>query len=186
MSREFVYFAQADYGGPIKIGVSNDHNLRIEYLAKDLPFNLVLIGAAQGDLFCERFTQCWFRNYQVKGEWFEPAPELMRWALESRNTGRVHCFPPMLPSGYSADCSRLRHSLEYRKISHEQVAKAYGGKAATAIGELHKDYTNRTQLLAAVDVCFYRKTGEHIDWLGAAHGTAKRFYETMKPDSEAA
>jgi hypothetical protein len=160
--RTVVYFAQADYGGPIKIGYTHDRVSRLATIAKDLPFDLIEIGHAPGYRFRERFVQCWFRDNCIKGEWFQPTPELLRWALEARTTGDLHLAPSELPNGYSADTSAIRFHLSRHKIGLDEVARHAGSKLAAVQLAMAKPRIGSRLLLAAIMVAF-GKHGAIVD-----------------------
>lgn len=160
---QYVYFAQANYGGPIKIGCSYDRDLRAQTLQKDLPFDLVLIGWAPGGFFRERFVQGYFRNYQIRGEWFEPLPELLRWAYQARTTGQIAEMPPDIPCGHTAVTRAVKYQL--KKVDEAEIARISGCGVQAVKLELGKPVTRNFKLLAACDVDLYRRTGRHLEWL---------------------
>lgn len=162
--RKFVYFAQAAYGGAIKIGCSYDRDLRAQVLSRDLPFDLVLIGWAPGGFFRERFVQGYFRENNIRGEWFEPIPELLRWAYQARTTGTIAELPPDLPEGYAASMASVKFNL--KDIDIEEIARISGVGVPTVRIELGKAATRNQKMLAAFDVAHYRRKGRHLDWLG--------------------
>lgn len=72
-----VYFVQAE-NGLIKIGVSNDPRARLRSLQTGSPVDLTLLGAAPGrgrEMEAELHER--FAAHRVRGEWFQPAPELI-------------------------------------------------------------------------------------------------------------
>lgn len=73
----FTYFIQADIGGPIKIGKTNDIRGRIETFQVGCPFRLVVLATApnSGET-SERSLHKRFASQRVHGEWFEPHPAL--------------------------------------------------------------------------------------------------------------
>jgi hypothetical protein len=163
-----VYFAQADYGGPIKIGHSYDHGFRIQTIGKDLPFNLVEIGSFPGGLWRERFVQCWFRSSHIKGEWFEPHPELWRWALQARTRKHIPEVPEDPPWGFHASVKTLLHRLNLVKATLDHVAAAVGRERATIEPLFRRKTIRSANVLAACAACIVRR-GRPFEWdfLGA-------------------
>lgn len=146
-----VYFAQCDFGGPIKIGCSYAVPARIQAQSLVLPFNLVTIGAIRGSHFIERFLHAWFRQHQIRGEWFEPAPEVWRSALEARTTGQLHFVPSDVPHinfvTVPRECARRSVGIEdaelarlmgtsvlnVQNIHRQRITRNYNYQAALAV-----------------------------------------------------
>lgn len=78
ITERWVYFAQGDDGGPIKIGVTtNDPRQRIDNLQTGYPFGrLRLVGLIRGSDRTEGEIHRRFRHLRMRGEWFAPAPDL--------------------------------------------------------------------------------------------------------------
>lgn len=163
---KYVYFAQADYGGPIKVGCSCDRDLRVQVLSQDLPFNLVLIGWVPGGFFRERFVQAYFREYAIRREWFQPAPELLRWAYQARTTGAIAELPPDLPENYVALSSAVRHRI--KGVPLDEIARLGGIGLATVRANIDADEISSLKTMAAIDAALFRQRGVHVDWLNAA------------------
>lgn len=70
-----VYFVQATSGGPIKIGVSQDVQKRLDgiqtYQAEPI---FILAMIKDGDVAVERKLHEQFAAHRLRGEWFEPGP----------------------------------------------------------------------------------------------------------------
>lgn len=74
----WIYFAQGDDGGPIKIGRTTDLAARISSLIPNYPFGLlryVGIMRAPGDMETELHVH--FSRFRLRGEWFRPGAELV-------------------------------------------------------------------------------------------------------------
>lgn len=70
---ERVYFAQADDGGPIKIGVSRDPKRR----ARQLGRGVGIVASLPGNREMEQLFHRFFRRGRLDGEWFsEDTPGL--------------------------------------------------------------------------------------------------------------
>lgn len=74
----WIYFAQAEGGGPIKIGSAHRPYLRLGQLQVGNPNRLRLVGIMRAeDRFAEEALQCRFEAHRIRGEWFEPVPQLV-------------------------------------------------------------------------------------------------------------
>lgn len=72
-----VYFIQEGNEGPIKIGFSNKLVDRLASIQTGNPRELRLLGWLKGNQAKESEIQDKFANYRIRGEWFEPSPELL-------------------------------------------------------------------------------------------------------------
>jgi hypothetical protein len=71
-----IYFIK-DERGPIKIGISCDINKRITGMQTSNPYKLELLLYIQDCKYTEKQLHLMFNKYRIRGEWFEPAPELL-------------------------------------------------------------------------------------------------------------
>lgn len=78
--RSWVYFAQAGEGGPIKIGQSRQVHVRIRALAAAHHAEVRLLGQIPETVITERLLLGIFGKHCIRGEWFEPVPELVELA----------------------------------------------------------------------------------------------------------
>lgn len=78
----FVYFAQEDNDNRIKIGSAKNPKERMNSLGTGVPGNLTLLASTPGDSKIERQIQNKFEKYQIRKEWFNPAPELIKFIVE--------------------------------------------------------------------------------------------------------
>jgi len=71
--REYVYFVQADRGGPVKIGTAYEKRLeaRLVELQCGNPNRLVCRLLVDGGRNLESSMHAMFRNLRIRGEWFE-------------------------------------------------------------------------------------------------------------------
>ena len=78
-----IYFIQAGRLGPIKIGHTNNGvEERLKELQTGSPDKLILIGIIEGDVKKEQELHKRFKNYRVRGEWFNNSPELDNYILK--------------------------------------------------------------------------------------------------------
>jgi hypothetical protein len=82
----WVYFLQAGARGAIKIGTSTNLQSRIDTLQTAHPEPLRLLATVPGGVAIERVFHAAFAAHRKQGEWFEPAPELLRAIDELRRT----------------------------------------------------------------------------------------------------
>ncbi len=87
----YTYFIQREDGGPIKIGKSKDIARRLEDFKGGCPVPLVCIAYIQGDW--EAHAHKKFIHLCIAGEWFQDAPELMKFILEWATPANIRCDP---------------------------------------------------------------------------------------------
>lgn len=74
-----IYFAQHGTDGPIKIGLTDDLELRLSSLQTSSPVEIRLLATQEGDWSLERFLHQRFARLKVRGEWFHPEPDLLHY-----------------------------------------------------------------------------------------------------------
>ena len=74
--KEYVYFIQAENGGPIKIGRAQSIHYRIRELQTGNPYKLVCRAFVEGGTLLERQLHWKFKEQRLQGEWFDPSDEL--------------------------------------------------------------------------------------------------------------
>jgi len=74
-----IYFIQVGEGGPIKIGHTRDGQLWQRKQTPQIanPERLQVLGVQAGGREEERRLHGVFTEYRIRGEWFEPRPELL-------------------------------------------------------------------------------------------------------------
>lgn len=78
MSGSFVYFVKPiGHDGPIKIGVSQRPETRLQSLMSWSPFDLEIVAAIDGDEKLERRVYSQFVAHHIRHEWFRAVPELL-------------------------------------------------------------------------------------------------------------
>lgn len=73
----WVYFIQAGDSGPIKIGSSNSPTTRLSELQIGSALDLRLLRQLPGTADDERALHARFAAHRIRGEWFEPSPEVL-------------------------------------------------------------------------------------------------------------
>jgi hypothetical protein len=88
-----VYFVQPKQGGPIKIGTTRSNLIenRISALQTGNPYPLILLRIVYGDVTVEHEIHRRLANYRLKGEWFIPTNEVLRYAL-GREVDDLHSW----------------------------------------------------------------------------------------------
>lgn len=84
-SISFVYFIQVGDDGPIKIGLAKNIDRRLAELQSASPYELFVIGfvRTRTPLDTEQYFHCLFREHRIRGEWFEPAREILNFIAQS-------------------------------------------------------------------------------------------------------
>jgi hypothetical protein len=72
----YVYFIQADIGGPVKIGWAKDPAKRCRDLQTGSPHRLVVRAFIPGTIGDEARLHRQFRSSRLEGEWFTPTAEM--------------------------------------------------------------------------------------------------------------
>lgn len=78
----YVYFVQAETGGPIKIGSANNVKRRLKQLQTGNPELLVLLHSTTGGKRLERSLQESFKKYNKRDEWFFPDDSIVEFIYE--------------------------------------------------------------------------------------------------------
>lgn len=88
--RSFVYFIKPMFmDGPIKIGVSECPQKRIESLAVWSPFQLEIVAQAPGELSDEQFIHSCFADVHSHKEWFNASPLLLKTIEKVKQTNSI-------------------------------------------------------------------------------------------------
>lgn len=80
----FLYFIQVGIGGPIKIGIASDVERRLLEVQIGCPYKLYLVLAVASGAPFEGLIHKAFKDINIRGEWFEPQPELMKFIEDAR------------------------------------------------------------------------------------------------------
>lgn len=84
----YIYFIQSNIGGPIKIGLSDNPDLRLEEIQRMSPFKLQILATTIGDYKLENELHKRFKHLRYHDEWFEPGKELLNYISEARHENR--------------------------------------------------------------------------------------------------
>lgn len=77
----FIYFAQLESGGPIKLGFSNNPERRITYFP--LPEPLVILAKTPGFRVQEKRLHRQIEAYRHRGEWYRDCEEIRAFMAET-------------------------------------------------------------------------------------------------------
>lgn len=77
-STDDLYFIQSEYGGPIKIGRTQDVRFRLATLQTGHPEPLQVIGIIRSGGRFEGTIHAHYERFRLRGEWFEDAPSILR------------------------------------------------------------------------------------------------------------
>lgn len=72
----YVYFIQAQEGGPVKIGWTVNPHKRLKALQAASPYKLVIRHALRGTQQLEHYLHERFAGCRLEGEWFEVHPDM--------------------------------------------------------------------------------------------------------------
>lgn len=72
-----LYVIRAGDDGPVKIGIATDVKRRIAGFQTSQPERLHLLHMFEGGRDEERALHARFKAHRIKGEWFEPIPEIL-------------------------------------------------------------------------------------------------------------
>ena len=72
----YVYFIQAEDGGPVKIGWTFNAQKRLRAFQSASPYKLVIRKVIVGTQRLESYLHKRYESYRLEGEWFEPQPDM--------------------------------------------------------------------------------------------------------------
>ena len=84
-NKGWIYFVQAGPDGPIKIGWTVDPQMRLAQLQTGSHIRLFILGAIEGSSAGESALQRQWSEYRIRGEWFEPTPEIIEFVKAHRH-----------------------------------------------------------------------------------------------------
>lgn len=87
----YIYFVQAGKG-PIKIGISLNPIRRLVKMGADNHERLTLLAVMLGDMAAEQGLHKAFSAANVRGEWFNPTPEILEYIRTHARSPADHGF----------------------------------------------------------------------------------------------
>lgn len=88
-NKGWVYFIRSGEDGPLKIGWTVDPQKRLEQLQTGSFVRLFILGTIEGSAGGESAFHRRWANYRIRGEWFEPAPEILEFVEVHRHRGFI-------------------------------------------------------------------------------------------------
>lgn len=76
---KLVYLAQIE-PGPIKVGIANDPLRRLDDIQVASPYDVTILRITWGGADLERYLHHRWRKHKIRGEWFKPVEEILRYA----------------------------------------------------------------------------------------------------------
>lgn len=127
----FIYFVQ-DEAGQIKIGKTRNVFRRVRDMQVASGRPLTVLGVYPGVEADERKIHERFRKSRVHGEWFSPAPEIIRWVANN-----CHVYDP---DAHASEESRLVRPdlLEASRLIKALAPVCEGGSATTRVARVAK------------------------------------------------
>lgn len=113
-----IYFIQAERGGPIKIGTSNNVKSRLMEFQIGNPERLVLLGVRTGSFQEERDLHDELAKFHISGEWYSPSMDLIK---------LISPFCSIRPKNIDEDMSYFHNKL----INDRKAADLMGLKVQT-------------------------------------------------------
>ncbi|ATW24152.1 GIY-YIG nuclease family protein [Candidatus Formimonas warabiya] len=89
----YVYFIQAGYEGPIKIGSSNNVEKRLNSLQTSCPDKLMVLHFTTGGRALEKYLHKKFEKHVKHGEWFSPDQEILDYIVEIKHEDEFYGRP---------------------------------------------------------------------------------------------
>jgi len=72
----YVYFIQAEDGGPVKIGWTFNAEKRLRAFQSASPYKLVIRKVVKGTQRLEHYLHHRYEANRLEGEWFDPQPDM--------------------------------------------------------------------------------------------------------------
>ena len=83
----YIYFIQQGSDGPVKIGMASDVRKRLVALKHANPYKLHLLCSISTHRRMEQIIHRRFKNHRIRGEWFNPSPDIMSFINKIRKFG---------------------------------------------------------------------------------------------------
>jgi hypothetical protein len=112
----WVYFVQAEAGGPIKIGLTTNPDRRLAVLQTSSPLKLRYTRLLEGDRKREQRYHDRWRRHRLWGEWFEAVDGLARFAhaVPASESGSTAEASAAFEKGWNEGWGAGRSSMDLR------------------------------------------------------------------------
>ena|SRR3990172_1019651 len=134
-----IYFIQEGKDGRIKLGCSSHPNRRLKSLQPANSKELILLGFLPGDEIREKELQKQFKQYHVRGEFFEPNEKLLEFINNNCQKSEIKNRVYYIDNGLYRICLIEPLELNIEKamcaqsgeIAHVNRSKAHSGGEKT-------------------------------------------------------
>jgi hypothetical protein len=134
----FVYFMQAEHGGPVMIGWSYSPEARLKAFQKHSPYDLVMRKVVPGTVRLERALHERWEHYRLLGKWFEPQPDMPGCLIAGRMTAHAASWldeEGAIPAlERQADAERIRKREQAREEREAEKRKREPMRPSVAKG----------------------------------------------------
>lgn len=128
-----IYVVQMGPDGPVKIGYSKKPYSRIRSMRTAWPYEPIVLAIIKGDKDREREIHAKLRQYRLRGEWFQPAAEVLAMAGSCEDFERGYERESRYLSHRQRRERRLEMAERIRAGEHpSEVAKSFGVCVQTA------------------------------------------------------
>lgn len=93
-----LYFVQVENGGPIKVGYTQDHHIRLQTLQGWCPYKIEPIFGLLAPKIAETYALEVLKAHKLRGEWHYPHPFVLNFIEEVRKAGFVAGCPDPHPA----------------------------------------------------------------------------------------
>jgi hypothetical protein len=118
-----IYFAQAEGGGPIKIGCSELVEYRCRQISIDQQCKMTILAVMDGSFPLEKSLHRRFKHLRVRvgnqREWFSPEPELLEFIAKNGTPWK----PGFSPQGEIIADNLIRLGWGYRRVRPSRITK---------------------------------------------------------------
>lgn len=89
---DVAYVVQSEDGSLVKVGVSGNPRARVYQIASTVPFEMRLVALIADGRNSERKMKELLAPWKLRGEWFQPRPELNEFLAEKRRQNKLLSF----------------------------------------------------------------------------------------------
>lgn len=138
----FVYFIQSGESGPIKIGISEDPELRMSRFQIAHGETLRLLACMHGTRSTEKSLHYRFRRLRMRGEWFRPEKELLDYIVLVKSKTAPNATSAARESGKGEVWRRDSFAKSRQEPLDDSSPQAPSRERSASIAEPSKDGVN--------------------------------------------
>lgn len=86
---DIAYVVQSEDGSVVKVGFSGNPKMRVSQITQTMPFPMRLVALISNGKVAERQMKELLSPWKLRGEWFQPRPELNEFLAQKRAEGRL-------------------------------------------------------------------------------------------------